>query len=120
MGEMGPGSLSGFTVPSESRRTEPWEPGSREGNRLVVAATGRRGQDSEPEALVYGTAAGGNGRLPTIGRTVCGKSARTGLWGVPAGNRRHYPEAPLRGWRHDSVPKTDLPLDRCAPKRTVD
>ena len=78
---MDPGSLSGFIVPTESRRTDPWEPGSREGNRLVVAATGRRGQDSEPVALVYGTAAGGDGRLPTIGGTVCRKSARTDLWG---------------------------------------
>jgi hypothetical protein len=75
------GSLSGFTVPFESRRTEPWEPGNREGNRLVVAAPGKQGQDSEPVAFVYGTDAGGDGRLPTIGRTVCGKSARTGLWG---------------------------------------
>src|SRR6266496_3929870 len=69
-----------FSVPTESRRTDPWEPGSREGNRLVLAATGRRGQDPEPVAFVYGTAAGGDGRLP-IGGTVCGKSARTGLWG---------------------------------------
>src|SRR5438105_13645664 len=66
----------------------------------MVAATGRRGQNSEPVAFVYGTAAGGDGRLPTIGRTVCGKSARTGLWGcrrATAGTTRNSVLA-LRHW----------------------
>ncbi len=86
-----PGSLSGFVVLPESRRTEPWEPGSREGNRLVEAAPGRRSRDTEPAAFVHGTDAGGDGGLPSTGRTVCGKSARTGLWGsrrVTAGSTR--------------------------------
>ena len=87
------GSLSGFIVPMESRRTEPWEPGSREGNRLVEAASGKRGQDTEPVSFVDGTGAGGDGRLPSTGRTVCRKSARTGLWGsrwVTTGSTRKH------------------------------
>ena len=75
------GSLNGFIVPFESRRTEPWEPGSREGNRLVGAAAGQRGQDTEPVTSVHETDAGGDGRLFSTGRTVCPNRARTGLWG---------------------------------------
>ncbi len=85
------GSLSGFIVPLESRRTEPWEPGSREGNRLVKAAAGQRGQDTEPGPLVYGTDADGHGRQTFTGRTVCLNWARTGLWGLRVSNHPILP-----------------------------
>jgi hypothetical protein len=86
------GRLSGFIVPVESRRTELWEPGSREGSRRVLVL--RLGHRSKTRAWRTCTRNNLKGRQPLMlhltnrMREICSY----GSVGEPVGNRRLYPD----------------------------
>ena len=76
------GSLNGFIVPSESRRTELREPGSREGShRRQLGWAGHRDETQCSVALSIQRPTKGGSRLGLLRRTVCLNWARTDLWG---------------------------------------
>jgi len=91
------GSRSSFIVPLKAGERRPPEPGSREGSGPGEGREPGHGpRYAETRRPVNGPAPSRRRSSVTIaGRTVCGKSARTGLWGrrrVTSGATRQGPD----------------------------